>query len=150
MLPLCTVNMNWGKLTRVCIYLYNLLFDSFGEFIQQACASLASLDFGNFSASLDFAWKQFKTFWICFWKFHWTVFWHCLCTFLWLWFENVFEQSFEKYLKTCFKNCLKFVRKPSKRFQNVSKHFETMLENFQTLRSEQFTIARPVNNSWNS
>ena len=56
-----------------------------------------------------------------------TLIWKCLWTVLW------------KYLKTCFKNCLKFVRKPSKRFQNASKHFEIMLEKIQTLRSEQFT-----------
>ena len=111
-----------------------VLFDSFGEFIQQACASLASLDFGNFSASLDFAWKQFKTFWICFWKFHWTVFlklslyisltliWKCLWTVIGKIFENVFQKLFEI--------CSKTFKTFSKRFQNVSKHFEIMSKIF--------------------
>ena len=64
-----------------------------------------------------------------------TLIWKCLWTVLWKIFENVFQKLFEICSKTF------------KTFQNVSKHFEIMLENFQTLRSEQFTIARPANNS---
>ena len=144
MLPLCTVNTIWGKLTRVCMYLYYLihlvnLYSTFAQVSQ--IWSLATFQqvwtlLENNSKRFEFVFENFIEL------FFDTVFVH--------FFDFDLKMSLNSPLKNIWKRVSKIVWNLFENLQNVFKTFQNIskscLKN-QTLRSEQFTIARPVNNS---